>query len=118
MISLPKLLQFFRNTFAIALTVAFVAIQGFGMAPAHALSRGDNMTALRNGDRIAAIAECLPDELSDADLDRALGEMGNDQIERAFNLTEDPDLSEAEIEFKKCLKRNGIEPQTPVETQS
>jgi len=117
MISLPKLLKFFRNTFAIALTVAFVAIQGLGMAPAHALSRSDNMTALQNSDRTAAIAECLPDELSDADLSRALGEMGNDQIERAFNLTDDPDLSEAEMEFQRCLKRNGIQPKLN-ETQS
>lgn len=68
-------------------------------------------------ERLQAAIDCLPVELgiggdlnSRGRLDRALGEMGNDQLERVFNLKTDPQLSEAEREFEACLRAKGVEP--------
>ena len=62
--------------------------------------------------RSEAIKECLPPELASADVgervERALKEMGNSQLERAFKITDDPKLSEAEKGFEACLKTKGV----------
>ncbi len=65
-------------------------------------------------ERLQAIADCLPDELALASdqggLERfaqALGEMGNDQFERALNLTDSPSQSPAERQFVQCLRDEG-----------
>ena len=55
------------------------------------------------GDRMNALIRCLPKELSQPSLKRALSEMGNDQFERAFNLKANPKLSQAEIDLETCL---------------
>jgi len=60
------------------------------------------------GKRLTAVIDCIPKELSRSNLGRALNEMGNDQLERAFNLTDSPKLSEAELAFNNCLKRKGF----------
>jgi len=70
--------------------------------------------------QLEAIEACLPQELTASNEDigdrfaRAFGEMGNDFLERAFNLEEDPTLSDAEIAFRSCLKSNGAEFVSPV----
>jgi hypothetical protein len=58
-------------------------------------------------DRLKALVGCLPKQLSEPSLKRALSEMGNDQIERAFNLKVNPKLSEAETKLQNCLSRKG-----------
>jgi hypothetical protein len=60
------------------------------------------------GDRLSAFIDCLPKQLSQPSLKRALDEMGDDQLERIFNLNSNPKLSQAEIEFKSCLKSKGF----------
>jgi len=60
------------------------------------------------GERLAAIVDCLPKELSQPSLGRALSEMGNDQLERAFNLKQNPQLSQAEVAFENCLASKGF----------
>ncbi|UBF29777.1 hypothetical protein K9N68_36740 (plasmid) [Kovacikia minuta CCNUW1] len=57
------------------------------------------------GDRTMALITCLPKQLSQPSLKRALNEMGNDQLERAFNLKASPKLSQAEIDLANCLNR-------------
>lgn len=70
-----------------------------------------------NSKRIQAIATCLPDQLTAQNKDvgnrvaRAFSEMTNDQLERAFDVTDTPELSNAEIEFKTCLQKKGFTPQ-------
>jgi hypothetical protein len=59
-------------------------------------------------DRMSALITCLPKQLSQPNLKRALSEMGNDQLERAFNLKADPKLSQAEIDLANCLNRQGV----------
>ncbi|MGF1491228.1 MAG: hypothetical protein ACFBSC_02000 [Microcoleaceae cyanobacterium] len=60
-------------------------------------------------ERLAAVIECLPKQLSEPDLGRAFQEMGNDYLERAFQLKDDPRVSDAEDEFNRCLQRKGYE---------
>lgn len=56
-------------------------------------------------DRMITIIDCLPKQLSQPSLKRALSEMSNDQLERAFNLKANPKLSQAEVELNSCLSR-------------
>ncbi len=77
-----------------------------------------------NSKRIQAIASCLPKELTIQNKDagnrfaRALSEMKNDQLERIFDVTDTPKLSNAEIEFKACLKSKGFTPQAQLQDRS
>ncbi|MGF1538405.1 MAG: hypothetical protein ACFB4J_18240 [Elainellaceae cyanobacterium] len=71
--------------------------------------------------QLDAIEACLPDEISAENEDigdrvaRAFGEMGNDFLERAFNLKDDPTLSDAEVAFRDCLQSKGVAFQSPVQ---
>lgn len=56
-------------------------------------------------DRINDLIACLPRQLSQPNLKHALSEMGNDQLERAFNLKVNPKLSQTEIDLTNCLNR-------------
>lgn len=55
--------------------------------------------------RMIALITCLPKQLSQPSLKRALNEMGSDQLERAFNLKANPKLSQVEIDLANCLNR-------------
>ncbi len=59
-------------------------------------------------DRVQALATCLPKQLSQASWQRAWDEMGNDQVQRIFNLKPYPKLSQAEIELNACMSRQGF----------
>jgi hypothetical protein len=59
-------------------------------------------------DRKIAFLACLPKQLSQPSLKRAWSEMGNDQLERAFNLKTNPRLSLAETEMESCLSYKGF----------
>jgi len=74
------------------------------MMPVETASRLVSSTSVE-GDRLSALITCLPKQLSQPDLKRALGEMGNDQLERAFNAKTNPKLSQAEADLATCLKR-------------
>jgi hypothetical protein len=58
-----------------------------------------------DGNPMNALITCLPKQLSQPNLKRALSEMGNDQLERAFNLKANPKQSQAEINLANCLNR-------------
>ena len=70
--------------------------------------------------QLEAIDACLPERISAENEDisdrvaRAFGEMGNDFLERAFNLKDDPTLSDAEIAFRDCLQSKGVNFVSPV----
>ncbi|MGB3755952.1 MAG: hypothetical protein WBA07_06205 [Rivularia sp. (in: cyanobacteria)] len=77
-----------------------------------------------NSKRIRAIASCLPAKLTIQEQDagdrlaNALSEMKNDQLERIFDVTDTPQLSNAEIEFKNCLQQKGFTPQAQLQNRS
>ncbi|MCY7272870.1 MAG: hypothetical protein LH702_03745 [Phormidesmis sp. CAN_BIN44] len=56
-------------------------------------------------DHISALIACLPTELSQPNLKRAWDELGDDQLQRMFNLKPNPKLSQAEIELQNCMNR-------------
>jgi hypothetical protein len=66
--------------------------------------------SIAQGDRMSALIDCLPKQLSQPSLKRAWSEMGNDQLERAFQLKANPKLSQAETELASCLNRKGFTP--------
>lgn len=71
---------------------------------------------IKNSKRMEAIASCLPKQITIQNknvfdrINRALSEMTNDQFQRAFNLKDNPKLSDAEIKFKACLRQLGFTP--------
>ncbi|MBV6626774.1 MAG: hypothetical protein KI793_28200 [Rivularia sp. (in: Bacteria)] len=75
-----------------------------------------------NSKRIQAIATCLPEQLTAQNKDvgnrvaRAFSEMTNDQLERAFDVTDTPELSKAEVQFKTCLQQKGFTPQAALQS--
>lgn len=77
-----------------------------------------------NSKRIQAIASCLPEQLTIQNQDvgnriaRAFSEMTNDQVERAFDITDTPKLSNSELEFKNCLQQKGFTPQAELQNRS
>ncbi|NJN87488.1 MAG: hypothetical protein HC881_15745 [Leptolyngbyaceae cyanobacterium SL_7_1] len=62
----------------------------------------------RESDRMSAFTACLPKQLSQPNLKRALSEMNNDQLQRVFNLKVNPKLSQAESELKSCMSLKGF----------
>jgi len=95
---------------AIGLLVALVGVLTISTASAQAAK---TYTAA-DGTDITAIAECIPSELADGNLDRALSEAGNDFLEKVFNTKDSYDeyeLADSEIEYLECLKSKGVTPE-------
>jgi hypothetical protein len=60
------------------------------------------------GDRFNAVIACLPKQLSQPNLKRALTEMGNGQLERGLKLKGRYKLNPAEIELQSCMNQKGF----------
>lgn len=114
-----QVLSLLRQTFLASLLVGLIWLPGLPLKPALALSNA--VTALPgemgsklvdstsiDSDRMSALITCLPKQLSQPGLKRALSEMGNDQLERAFNLKTNPKLSQAEVELTSCMNSKGF----------
>jgi hypothetical protein len=111
--SFNQLTSCLRRTLLTGLLVGLIWLPGLLINPALAMPNAavtvPGETAPRlvdsstEGDRLSALISCLPSQLSQPDLKRALSEMGNDQLERAFNLKTKPQLSQAEIALESCL---------------
>jgi hypothetical protein len=81
-----------------------------GLQPAQA---AEETYIAPDGSDLTAIVTCLPEQLTKADLQRAISEFGNDYLERVFTLKDDYseyDRNAAEKEFESCLRRKGITP--------
>lgn len=107
---IPTLL---RQTLLTSVLIGLIWLPGFLSSSAFAVTSGAGVpvdvapqlvnSTSTEGDRIAAVAACLPKQLSQPSLKRALNEMGNDQLERVFNLKANPKLSQAETDLANCL---------------
>jgi hypothetical protein len=111
-----QVLSVLKQTLLTSLLIGFIWLPGLPIKPALAMPEvataipGEIASQLADStatehDRTTALIACLPKELSHANLKRALDEMGNDQIERAFNLKNNPKLSQTEIDLANCLNR-------------
>lgn len=83
------------------------------------LTQGDSNISKHRIQRIDTIAECRQyleqgNNNSTAKLDRPLDKMGNDRLVGALKATDNPNPTEAEVAFKRCLEANQIVP-TPTE---
>ena len=104
---------------AAVLSVLLIVTVWLGVIPSTQAAAIGNpvVPTTENSKRIKAIATCLPEQLTIQNKDvgnrvaRAFSEMTNDQLERIFDLTDTPKLSDAEVEFKTCLQQKGFTPQ-------
>jgi hypothetical protein len=101
-----------RRTLLASLLMSLIWLQSLSINPALAMpvetgnvekiaARIDDSTA--EGKQMSALIHCLPKQLSQPSFKRAWSEMGDDQLQRAFNLKANPKLSQAEIELAACL---------------
>ncbi|MGA7935890.1 MAG: hypothetical protein WCA35_20225 [Kovacikia sp.] len=114
--SFNRTLSLVRRTLLTGLLIGLIWLPGLSLKPALAMPisgvaisgevASQNLaSASPEADRMTALIACLPKQLSQPNFKRALSEMGNDQLERAFNLKANPKLSQAEVELANCLNR-------------
>jgi hypothetical protein len=115
---LNRFLPLLHRTLLTSLLVGLLWLPGLSISPVlaasnvavagseEAVSNAGSTTAREA--RMLAFIDCLPKQLSKADFNRSMGDMGNDQFERMFNLKPNPKLSEAEVELKSCLSSKGF----------
>jgi hypothetical protein len=116
---LNRLLHLLHRTFLMSLLMGLLWLPGLSLPPVLAASNvgiaGSEAAASKavssttaQDARMLAFIDCLPKQLSQANFNRSMGDMGNDQLERMFNLKSNPKLSEAEVELKGCLSSKGF----------
>jgi hypothetical protein len=94
-----------------SLLISLIWLPGLSMKSALAIPEGSQeqiIDSAAKGDRMSAFIACLPKQLSQPSIERALSEMGDDQLERIFNVKSNPKLSQAETELKSCLNSKGF----------
>lgn len=134
------ILKRLHQTLVAGLVVSLVWLQGLGTQAAQAANLSQSAIAADNtiaaqtrildeesateyqGERYQAVLDCFPAELGLNERDtqrriqRVLDEWGNDQFERALDLTDNPELSDAEIKFERCLESKGYTPQRQLQS--
>jgi hypothetical protein len=86
-------------------TASAVAADSMADTPKYMAADGRDLTAM---------AECLPKQLSEPNLSRALQESKNDFLEKVFDLKSDYDsykLDETEVAYLACMESKGVTPQ-------
>ncbi len=116
--------NFLKQLGAAVLSGALVITVWLGTVPsAQAATGAPAVPTIENSKRIQAIASCLPAKLTIQEQDagsriaNALSEMKNDQLERILDITDNPKLSDSEIEFKTCLQQKGFTPQAALQNR-
>lgn len=113
------ILGLFRQALLAGLLIGLLWLPGLALGAANAAPRqpvalaGEVVSQLigspsLEGDRMSAFTACLPTQLSQPSLKRALSEMNNDQLQRIFNLKVNPKLSQAEMELQSCMSLKGF----------
>ncbi|MEO0408384.1 MAG: hypothetical protein AAF289_13635 [Cyanobacteria bacterium P01_A01_bin.135] len=113
---MPSVTQFFGRFTRRLLSALLVSVvvMGFIIAPsAHADNTSDSgIHVAADGTDLTKVAQCLPKQLSQPSLTRALKESGNDFLERVLlNFKGSYDnykLSSAETSFRDCLKQEDV----------
>ncbi|MFB2836973.1 hypothetical protein [Floridanema evergladense] len=124
MIKVTKSWQLICKIFAIGLLVTNIWLFNLPTATAAVntpheethLTQGDSNVSKARIKRIDAVAECRNildqgNNSNTAKLDRPLDKMGNDRVVGALKATDNPNPTEAEVAFKRCLEANKIVPQ-------
>ncbi|MGB3199427.1 MAG: hypothetical protein WBA99_00905 [Nodosilinea sp.] len=105
--------RFFRGQpLIIAFLVGMLWLTASLFAPAYAANlpeAGQYIAA--DGTDLTAVAQCLPKELSQGNLARALEESKNDFLQKVFDVKDnysDYRLGQSETEYLACLKSKGF----------
>ncbi|TVP62216.1 MAG: hypothetical protein EA342_19500 [Leptolyngbya sp. LCM1.Bin17] len=81
-------------------------------APAYADNASDvERYIAADGTDLTAVAQCLPKQLSQGSLARALRESQNDFLEKVFDVKDnysDYKLDDSEVEYLTCLESKGF----------
>lgn len=99
---------------AAVLVVGLIFFSSTFIGSAYAAEPVADASIATDSDNLALVAECIPTQLSEGNLDRALRESKNDFLEKVFGVKQNYDdykLDTTEVEFLECLKRKGITPQ-------
>jgi hypothetical protein len=116
------MIRLLNQSFRVIRTVVAVLVLATGLFTAVWLQGSDMALAAQdnqdqyitpNGEDITALVECLPEQLTEGDLQRAIAESGKDYLERVFQTKSDYseyEISQAEKEFQTCLQRKGVTP--------
>jgi hypothetical protein len=113
--SFNRFLSLLRRTLLANLLMSLIWLLGLSISPALAVPvvtaampeeiDSQVISSPAESDRMIALIACLPKQLSQPSLKRALSEMGNDQLERVLNLKPNHKLSQAEADLASCLNR-------------
>jgi hypothetical protein len=108
--SFDRFVSLLGRTLFASFLISLIWLPGLSMKSALAMPEGSQqiIDSAAKGDRMSAFIACLPKQLSQPSIERALSEMGDDQLERIFNVKSNPKLSQAETELKSCLNSKGF----------
>lgn len=115
MLTTLKNLRAFTQRFALGCLIGLIGLMVGMTSPAAADNLADApryVTA--DGRDLTAMAECLPEKLSEPNLARALQESKNDFLEKVFDVKSDYDdykLDETEVQYLACMESKGVTPQ-------
>ena len=95
--------------------LGILASLAFGLTqPAYADSSQMDMSYIAaDGTDLTAVAQCLPKELSQPSLARALKESGDDFLQKVFDTKADYDnykIEDEEAQYLSCLEAKGFTP--------
>ncbi|PSN13417.1 hypothetical protein C7293_16025 [filamentous cyanobacterium CCT1] len=97
---------------AIAVLVGLLCFTSALCAPAYASESADAKRYIAaDGTDLTAVAQCLPRELSQGNLARALAESKNDFLQKVFDVKDnysDYKLGESETRYLACLESKGF----------
>jgi len=111
-ICLPEEFRKVLQSLLFGLLISLASL-GLGLAqPAYAdASQTSEQYLAADGTDLTAVALCLPKELSQPSLKRALRESGNDFLQKVFSVKDDYSdykLDKAEAEYLDCLESKGF----------
>ncbi len=109
--SFSQMFRSIRKIVAIALLLSalFAPVLSGTAIAAESMNQAQYITP--DGEDITAVVECIPKQLSEGDLQRAIAESGKDFLERVFQTKDsysDYETTQAEQEFQSCLQSKGV----------
>jgi hypothetical protein len=114
MLHLSKALNLFMRSAAIALLIGSISLFTGSVQPANAEPAVVSQYIAADGTDLTAFAECLPKELSQPSLKRAIAQSGDDFLQKVFDVKDDyraNKLDEVEIQHLDCMRQKGVTPQ-------
>ncbi len=121
MIYLNKSLRFLAKTALFCLLLSVIWLTGFSayastmLGTPTKLTQEESIVAKERVQRINAVEECKKslqngDKNTPANLDKPLDKAGNKRVVGALKSSDNPETTQAEVDFKRCLEEQGVAP--------